>query len=146
MSANRKNILISGETKELIDKAKLGLEAELKQSLSYNEYLTHLALMCLTSIDFLTKGSKLLEKRQKMKADIRSFIAEYGLFIHPQRDLNDWVDGIIEDGGCAGDPQRPSCPCDKALGEIIQRGACVYTVLVNQEYLERFGFIKRKGA
>ena len=85
-----------------------------------------------------------MKDKPAVKADIQGFIAEHGLQIHPQRDLDVWVDKLTQKGSCLCDPRRPDCPCTRALDEIARRGACTCTFLVNQDYLERYGYTKKE--
>ena len=86
-----------------------------------------------------------MKDAQTLKADIENFVTEHGLFIHPGRDLDLWVEKLIVKGHCLCDPRRPDFPCTKALDEVGERGACACTFLVNEDYLERYGYTKKEG-
>jgi len=84
------------------------------------------------------------EEERELKKKILDFVEEHKLYIHPRKSLNEHVTKVLELGGKCPCRAARICPCPEALEDIMGRGACVCTFIVNNSYLKTWDYKKSR--
>lgn len=97
------------------------------------------------SINGLKEEKKAVTAEEReLKKKILDFVEEHGWYIHPKKSLDTHVKKVIELGGACPCQAARSCPCPEAEEDIVKRGACVCTIIVNDDYLEAWDYKKTR--
>ena len=70
--------------------------------------------------------------------NILEFAENNKLHIHPGRDVREWAQLVIKEGGCPCVSSRKSCPCEYVLQDIEEEDCCRCRLFINESYLELY--------
>ena len=85
-----------------------------------------------------------IKEEQKLKKKILEVVEAHGWHIHPKKDLTTHARRVVELGGICPCNQARTCPCPEAREDIMARGACICSIVVDDSYLEAWGYTKSR--
>jgi len=85
------------------------------------------------------------KEERELKEKILEVVEAHGWHIHPKKDLTAHARRVVELGGICPCKQARTCPCPELWEDIEERGACICTMIVSDDYLQAWNYKKTKA-